>query len=323
MANNKAKLKSIAAAKELFEFGVTWMLREAELATIKLNNIVLDFEAKRVSLTIPVSKTDQAARQVSRVLQCLCESKECQGSCPFYTAVRLFDKVRTTGSDWICFSTKGRRGAKAQLVQEWRKLYGSKVSGHSARRTGALAYIRNGWSIAQVAFVGRWKSAVIYEYAAEALASLPVNNPTTFASLGGQGRAGGEGYSDDATAKSEGMGYVINDSGQTVDIEAIKIQLTAEVEAAKHNQAHAIKILEDEINQLRVTFEKNTGGLPQFVLSTTTKIVHRNTDLTVCCPHYLWRTRCGWCYSRSDFAFVAYTGEWTKCQKCFPLAPSK
>ena len=52
--------------------------------------------------------------------------------------------------------------------------------GHSARRTGALRYIRHGWAIPQVAYLGRWKSAVIYEYVAEALESLPVNANQSF-----------------------------------------------------------------------------------------------------------------------------------------------
>ena len=51
-----------------------------------------------------------------------------------------------------------------------------------SRRTGALRYIRHGWATTQVARLGRWKSAVIYVYAAEALESLPVNIKRAFMS---------------------------------------------------------------------------------------------------------------------------------------------
>ena len=35
-----------------------------------------------------------------------------------------------------------------------------KATGHSARRSGALHYIREGWDIPQVGYLGRWKSAI-------------------------------------------------------------------------------------------------------------------------------------------------------------------
>ena len=33
-----------------------------------------------------------------------------------------------------------------------------KITGHSARRSGALFYIRSGYALEQVKFLGRWKS---------------------------------------------------------------------------------------------------------------------------------------------------------------------
>ncbi len=45
-----------------------------------------------------------------------------------------------------------------------------------------MRYLREGWSIAQVAYLGRWKSSVVYKYAEEALVEMPVlseKQPTT------------------------------------------------------------------------------------------------------------------------------------------------
>ena len=40
--------KQVPLAAELFEFGVIWMLRELELAAIKKDHILLDFQNKRL-----------------------------------------------------------------------------------------------------------------------------------------------------------------------------------------------------------------------------------------------------------------------------------
>ena len=68
-------------------------------------------------------------------------------------------------------------------MDSWKTLYGSTITGHSARRSGALQYIRDGWPVSQVGYLGRWKSNVILEYAQEALESMAVNAGITFKPL--------------------------------------------------------------------------------------------------------------------------------------------
>jgi hypothetical protein len=70
---------------------------------------------------------------------------------------------------------EGTAATKAQLVADWKELFGKNSTGHFTRRSGALQYIRGGWSVSQVAFLGRWKINVILEYAKEALQSIPLN----------------------------------------------------------------------------------------------------------------------------------------------------
>ena len=181
--------KKVPLAGELFDFGVIWMMREIELAAVTKDHIALDFTVKRVKLTIPVSKMDQEAAEVKRVLQCVCEQKTCDISCPFHVSARLLDRMAALNCTQAGVTHQKKMATKAQIVADWQRLYGDKVSGHSARRSGALRYIRRGWAIPQVAYLGRWKSAVIYEYAAEALESLPVNTGGAFQQSAGASAA--------------------------------------------------------------------------------------------------------------------------------------
>lgn len=51
-------------------------------------------------------------------------------------------------------------------------MFGTEVTGHSGRRTGAFHYMRSGWAVRQLAHLGRWKSNAILSYAEEALEQL-------------------------------------------------------------------------------------------------------------------------------------------------------
>jgi hypothetical protein len=298
--------KRVPLAAELFEFGVIWMLREVELAAIKKDHILLDFQNKKVTFTLPVSKGDQEAMQVKRVLQCLCERNICYMSCPFYTSVRLLDRMRALGLNRACMNRKAKLASKAQLVEDWRLLYGTMVSGHSARRTGALRYIRQGWAIAQVAYLGRWKSSVIYEYAAEALESLPVNVGETF------------GAKKDLLDKGPPTSVFVGVSKD--EVERIKNYLLAELEAAKVDQNQALQNLDKEVDELRARDIRLGNKLPPAVQSLPSKVVHYNMDIASCSPPRAWRTVCGWHYHRSDFVFVTKVDGLHPCKKCWDLA---
>ena len=300
--------KNVPLATELFEFGVIWMLREIELAAITRDHILLNFQDKKVTFTLPVSKGDQEAAEVKRVLQCLCEQNVCQLSCPFYTAVRLIDRMVALGLNRACTNRKKKAASKAQLVEDWRILYGTKVSGHSARRTGALRYIRRGWAIPQVAYLGRWKSSVIYEYAAEALESLPVNVGDTFG------------------ARREVQEMAINpgkgEHTSKEELENVKNYLLAELERAKADQESALTALDAEVEDLRKRDLRLGNRLPPIVQSVASKVIHYNMDIASCSPPRAWRTMCGWYYHRSDFVFITKVDGLHMSKKCWDLAQS-
>ena len=52
------------------------------------------------------------------------------------------------------------------------------MSGHSARRSGAMMYTRLGIDIQTVGFMGRWRSSAVFRYVEEATKELPLNHRT-------------------------------------------------------------------------------------------------------------------------------------------------
>ena len=178
--------------KELFVFAMVWMLREVELSKFIREDIKIREDKKFVSLRWRKSKMDQKGLGTTRVLTCLCQGAACEHECPYRVTKDLLQKVKTVSpsSTSLCLirGNEEKKANKGQIVKAWSVAYGMKVTGHSARRTGALNYIRSGWTIPQVAYLGRWASSIIYSYAQEALESLPVNsgsqrfgNPTQMA----------------------------------------------------------------------------------------------------------------------------------------------
>eukprot|EP00435_Cladocopium_sp_Y103_P068073 s699_g31.t1 len=267
--------RKVPLAGELFDFGVTWMLREVELAAVTKDHIHLEFGTKRVRLTLPVSKGDQEGTVVKRVLQCVCEQQVCDISCPFYVSVRLVDRMVALDMEEACVTHRGKLATKAQLVADWKVLFGDLVSGHSARRTGALRLIRRGWAIPQVAYLGRWKSSVIYSYAAEALETLPVNTGGAFQ---GQGSSGVASH----TAVTKGPTHE--------ELENIKNYLLAELDLAKADQKRATQALDAEVEAMKKRSAQNGDRLPPVVQAVASKVVHYNMDMANCSPPQAWKT---------------------------------
>ena len=102
------KLK-VNLAKELFEFGVIWMLREVELSQLLSEHIALNPDKKLVSLTLPVSKTDQKGKGTLRVLQCLCKNS-CVASCPYRVTRNLTEGMQRLGCDSPFEDQRGQEG---------------------------------------------------------------------------------------------------------------------------------------------------------------------------------------------------------------------
>ena len=160
-----------------YAFACIWMLRAAEVARVKAKDVTVSFDTKEVVLYIPSSKTDQRGRGAKRTLKCICEGSECSRWCAWALAVRCLAEHRVVDPEaWLFKPAKNLKNpGKAQMVTSWNKHVNPAISGHSARRSGAMYYTRCGMDVAGVSFLGRWKSSAVLRYIEEALQCLPAN----------------------------------------------------------------------------------------------------------------------------------------------------
>ena len=74
----KKKLSTkVLFPRELFQFGIAWMLREVEIRFFEVRDLVVDWQKKRITLCWRTSKCDQSGEEVRRTLQCLCAGDMC------------------------------------------------------------------------------------------------------------------------------------------------------------------------------------------------------------------------------------------------------
>ena len=301
-------------AKELFFFAMVWMLRGIELVRMLISDVTVNSAMKTVTLFLRSSKTDQRGRGISRVLSCVCPGHSCHPECPYYIAVDLLAKLsKLGGGNKHLFVSKKKRlkdkkARRNQLIKAWSLAFDMKVTGHSARRTGALNYIRMGWAISQVAFLGRWASSVIYSYAQEALESLAVNaNAAQFLQ-----------QTADIGKGSNQLERMEKEGAEEEEDSKIHIQtLELEVAEFKRDAKKATEALKKEVKYLRDNFGSKRDGPPR-VQGLRSKLVHDNSTPITSVPPCFWKTKCGWNFRGGDFCFVAAEAEIT-CLKCLGL----
>ena len=159
-----------------FVWACLWMLREIELRNMMTSHVRIHDKLKTVTIWLPISKCDQAGAGVKRTLGC-CGKRKCSCMCPWRVACKVMKAARkmgVTGTLPLFAGRKLKATAKAGFVESWRHLFGDDVSGHSPRRSGAMYYVRNNLPIQELAFLGRWRSNIVLQYAEEALQEKPV-----------------------------------------------------------------------------------------------------------------------------------------------------
>ena len=270
-------------AYELFIFATIWMMREIELALMTVKDILFDHINKKVTVTWRNSKQDKTGEGVRRSLQCTCSKKKCSNECPYAVSYDLVTKVEgANGTETELVIARNRQEpTKANLVSSWRLLFKKRVGGHSARRSGALHYIRSGWQVQQVAFLGRWSSNVILDYAKEALESTPANIKL---------------FNQTHRAVRQNL---VGDSENVQNMMVTHDRLKTDVEVLKVKLEGSSKEVQDLANQFEEFQSKGGGNLPPFVQSMSSKMIHFNISLVATSPPMTWRTKCGWHYSGS------------------------
>ena len=164
-----------------YAFACIWMLRAVEVVRVKAKHLEVKFEPREVCLYIPSSKTDQRGKGTRRTLRCICDEEQgCSRWCAWANAVRCLaehaeHKVANPEAKLFKPAKKNSQPGKAQMVKMWAKHVAEAISGHSARRSGAMYYTRCGMDVAGAMFVGRWKSSAVLRYIEDALQSMPAN----------------------------------------------------------------------------------------------------------------------------------------------------
>ena len=166
---------SLARPAWSYAWATVWMLRAAEAAKVRAGDVTLCENSRSVVLHIRMSKTDQQARGVKRTLQC-CRKTPCGRLCPYSLAERSLGEAKVNRPTAPLFpSGSGNWVAQTDMVKAWSGTLAPAVTGHSARRSGAMRYTRQGMAVSDISFLGRWKSAAVYRYIEEALQEIPLN----------------------------------------------------------------------------------------------------------------------------------------------------
>ena len=169
------KLSDVDKPAWAYAWATVWMLRAAELVVVKRCHVRVSHQPRTVTLFIPKSKMDQRERGVSRTLRCSCE-RDCSPFCAWGLALKLLaEPEKGNKSGYLFPNTKGEKVKKSAMVSSWQKWLNPVMTGHSARRSGAMEYARRGMPLTSISFLGRWKSTAVFRYVEEALQFVPSN----------------------------------------------------------------------------------------------------------------------------------------------------
>ena len=156
-----------------FAWATVWMLRAIEAAQVRVSDVSFNRKEKVVYLWIRKSKTDQKALGVKRALKC-CDQSPCLRYCPWRLANDVLDGSHDR-QGFLFPDVYKCHVPKVKMVKAWMDNINPEMSGHSARRSGAMMYARAGMHVHEIAMLGRWKSSCVFRYIEEAMQDIPLN----------------------------------------------------------------------------------------------------------------------------------------------------
>ena len=272
-------------------WAMAWMLREIELREICWEHIQIKQEDKLVTLKICKSKVDQAGSGVRRTLSC-CQKESCDPVCAWSLAKRLKELQGEPGEK-VFLTVDGKHPSKQDVINSWRWVSGTACTGHSARRSGAMHYVRNGMNISELAYLGRWKSSVVLTYAEEALEEVAANRALIGGDAHWQGSVPVDKEKPDDTMRKGSAPQTPSHQGQVEE----------------HPWA---SVVSPPSTLWVVTKGKGTANRP----------VHLVTKASWSIPLVRWTTACGWNFAErpSEFHFIPKpTFVHNRCRKCLTL----
>ena len=265
-----------------YAFACIWMLRAAEATKVKVKHVRLDHLTKTVSLIIPYSKTDQRGKGVTRTLTCMCWEGTCGRWCAWGLAIRSLAEHTDGSGEAPLFKgvlKSGKRGvSKAQMVRGWSRDVTEEITGHSARRSGAMHYTREGLDIATIGFLGRWKSSAVLRYVEEALSEMPANSK--------QQPKGSDGVGERNAPVTDIIHETGNEATQSVNVEKNVTVQEKVVKFVKSNEAIIIPADPEEEDMWAVS--RHSRG----------RVAHVVTKASWGLDLDEWQTHCGWHFAQ-------------------------
>jgi hypothetical protein len=296
-----------------------WMLREIELAGLRVHESHIAVGEDWAELCLPMSKTDTGGLGKRRVLKCLCSIKDmadghAAGStiCPVCALKRQLtfacgragvSRNEDRALEIPLFPTAtGETASKEATIQAWKAMVskrpeGEEIGGHSARRSGAKTMSRCGWELWKTQFHGRWGSDAVKGYTEEVFAEVARNWHLE------------DNLQEQASRRASRP--VLDEELARAVKEITERARVKPIVKAFDKAAFATEIME------KVRSELDTR--PKFVRSTAADVWHTVASCNYDTPTRAWQTRCGWRFAtRHQFELrrtIPSQGE-TLCTKC-------
>eukprot|EP00435_Cladocopium_sp_Y103_P023223 s1108_g5.t1 len=287
----------------IYAWAMIWMLREIEASECKWEHVHTDKQLRKISLSIPISKMDQGARGVKRTLQC-CGEDPCSRFCAWRIWERISEEFpyKKCRKSWVFTDKLKNKLSKKNMVGLWKTATEKPVTGHSARRSGAMEHVRRGLQIQELAFLGRWRSAVVLSYANDALQEVPANR-------------GGGNMTCLAASTGGGVPWTPKPQPFTPFTPAPGTPAKVDSKVVHHAQD------EEEVTSLTELVKPRTQKL--WVASADgrrgKKTWHQVTNAGWQIPMASWHTACGWNFTRNPEKVLLSASllfNQAQCRKC-------
>ena len=307
-----------------------FMLRELEVSAIELADIT--FSADSVSLHLPVSKTDWAAKGCTRTWACLCDRDL---PCPFHILQGYVNRIKleeeVDKSRPLFVSNGGSHCTKDGVVatirwaadlagQETVNMEGEQlISGHTFRITGARYLSSIGLDAITVQLLGRWGSDAVLTYLAEAPLQGLANRvkPLAQSGLKREVLTTGEWHENQFDQKANAR-------------DALEVERRRRKEL--HDMKRTVQCLERKCEDLSTIVEgmalavdHNQQSEIWHVRNNRSFVMHKSLLSLSTAPH-TWKTICGWHFSGKEYVTTDRSREprldCRCCPKCFDV-PSK
>ena len=298
--------------------GAAFLLREIELAYARLAHLHLNTAKLRVSLDLPVSKTDPSAVGCTRVWGCTCQAPMVTGDCVYHAAAAHLAIVHAVlgiaSGDPLAQALPlfpdagGDTVSKAAVVGTIEFIAARldeplldaqglrRFGGHSMRVTGAQWLGLLGFGIEHIKTFGRWASDTVVRYLGESHVSDLARARRRF--IRDQGLL--EGHELSAVAASG--------PSLCTPVEVERIVARAVSESLQQSTARV-----EELRSHATRYDQ--------VLHEGRRVIH-SLGMDLAAPSVCWQTRCGWRFAGTPgwrLASSAGAGRkdgWRECAKC-------